>query len=200
MDIKFRIIILLGVLTLLTGCKDNLPGELAGLADQKSLDRYAALPADSDLLLCLQAESTLGKLPKLGPEGQQLGHFGPSTLVKVNREMVPALAEVEGLQSLVLWGDGQAAKKLDPQLRSTLLKEMAQPQWREKSYAIIGTFDKDSAGLKEALVAVGAQPRSVKAGLATFDATSEVIFDILAWDHLRQLKEPTLMRPTQSLK
>jgi len=192
---KSKMFLLLGLLILVAGCNDNLSGDLDGLADQKSMDRFAALPADADLLLCLQAESVLGKLPNLGSEGEQLGRFGPSTLVKVNRDMVPALTKVEGLKSMVLWGDGQAVSKLDPMLRNSLLGEMAQADWRETAHSVIGTFDEDSAGLKEALTAAGAHPRSVSGGIATFDATSEVIFDILAWDNLRQLKKPTLMRP-----
>lgn len=197
---KGKILLLTGLLVFLTGCNDKLPGDLAGLADQKSLDRFAALPGDSDLLLCLQAEKTLGKLPNLGPEGEQLGRFGPCTLLKVNRDIVPDLAKVEGLNSMVLWGDAQVVTKLDPMLRSTLLAEMAQPHWRESVHPIIGTFDDDSADLKTTLVAAGANVRSVTGGIATFDATSEVIFDILAWDNLRQLKKPTLLRPAQSLK
>ncbi len=200
MVFKSKTLLLLGLLVLLTGCNDNLSDELAGLADQKSLDRYAALPADAHLLLCLKAESVLGKLPNLDPDGQQLGRFGPCTLVSVSRDKLPALAEVEGLKSVILWGDATVVGKLDPMLRSTLLSEMAQPHWRETVQPVIGTFDEDSAGLKEALVAAGAHPRSVTAGIVTFDATCEVLFDILAWDNVRQLKQPTLMRPTQSLK
>jgi hypothetical protein len=202
MFFKSKMLLLPGLIflvTLLSGCNDKLPAELAGLADQKSLDRYAALPADSGLLLCLQSDGVLGKLPNLGPDGKQLGRFGPSTLVAVSRDLVPDLAEVDGLTGFVLWGDDQAAGKLDPMLRTALLGDMAQPNWREKEHAIIGTFD-DGAGLKEALVSAGAKPGSVNGGIVTFDATSEVIFDILAWDNLRQLEKPTLLHPTQSVK
>ncbi len=203
MVFKSKILLLLGsiiLMTMLSGCKDNLSGDLAGLADQQSLDRYATLPADSGLLLCLQSDGVLGKLPDLGPNGRQLGRFGPTTLVEVSRDLVPALAEVDGLKGLVLWGDDKAASKLDPLLRSIMLSEMAMPNWQATEHPVIGTFDDDGADLKQALTAAGAHPRSVNGGIATFAATSQVIFDILAWDNLRQLKKPTLLRPTQSLK
>ncbi len=196
MIFKSKTMILLALLLLLAGCNDDL----AGLADQKSLDRLASLPADSGLLLCLQADGALGKLPDLGPGGRQLGRFGPSTLVEVSRDAVPALAKIEGLKSMVLWGDENAAGKLDPMLKSELLGSMANPDWRLVQHRVIGTFDLESSNLKDALTAAGAQAGSVVDGIATFKASNEIIFDILAWENLRQLKKPTLMRPAQSLK
>ena len=200
MIFKWKVIILLSLAFLLTGCNDNLPEDLAGLADEQSLARYKNLPADSGLLLCLQSDGVLGKLPQLGAEGRQIGRFGPSSLVVVSREIIPALAEVEGLKKMVLWGDDKAAGKLDPMLKEDLLSSMASPQWREKEHRLIGSFDKDETGLKEALTAAGARVGSAAGGVATFTAHAEVIFDILAWDNLRQLKKPNFQRPAQSLK
>lgn len=200
MIFKSKILLLLSLALVLNGCNDKLPSDLAGLADQRSVERFQALPADSDLLLCLQADGVLGKLPHLGPDGRQVGRFGPSTLVVVSRDLVPKLTEVEGLKGIVLWGEGQAVRKLDPMLKSALLSEMAQPDWRLMEHRVIGTFEDGDQDLNEALVAAGARTRSAVSGIATFSATSEVIFDILAWDRLVQLKKPTLQYPTQSQK
>jgi len=197
MMLKIKILLLLSLVFLMTGCKDNLPRDLA---DERSLERYESLPVDSDLLLCLQSDGVLGKLPDLGSDGREMGRFGPSTLVVVSRDRVPALSEIEGLTGFVLWGDETAVEKLDPMLKSALLSAMALPGWRETKHRIIGTFDPESMDIEGALTAAGANPRSATGGIVTFSATCEVIFDILAWDNLRQLKQPTLMRPTQSLK
>lgn len=200
MIFKSQLIILSCLALLLSGCNDNLTDDLSGLADAQSLARYKTLPADSGLLLCLQSDGVLGKLPQLGAEGRQIGRFGPSTLVVVGREKVPALAEVKGLKAMVLWGDDKAAGKLDPMLKEDLLSSMATSDWREKEHRLIGSFDKDTVDLKEALTNAGARVSSAAGGVVTFRAPAEIIFDILAWDNLRQLKTPNFQRPTQSLK
>lgn len=200
MLLKSKILLLPILLVLLVGCNDSASDHLKRLADQKSLDRFDSLPPDSGLLLCLQSYDVLGELPDLGSEGREVGRFGPASLVIVSRNGVPALAKVNGLDGLVLWGDDKALDKIDPMLRSAMLSAMTMPTWRETEFSVIGTFADGGTGLKEALAAAGARPGSVNGGIATFDATSEVIFDILAWDNLRQLKKPSIQQPTQGLK
>jgi hypothetical protein len=196
MAFKSRLLILPAMLLLLTACNDKL----AGLADEKSQQRYDALPADSGLLLALQADGKLGDLPNLGEKGRQLGRTGSTALVEVSRDMLPALAEVEGVTGFVLWGDEKATGKLDPLLRDALLKGMAQPDWRATQHDLIGTFDDTGVDLEQSLVEAGAVPGSVSGGIVTFTATSEVIFDLLARDDLRQLKNPSLQHPMPGLK
>ncbi len=199
MKFKSGVLVLGALLVFLAACNDNLPTELAGLADQKSLDRLATLPGDADLLLALQSAGILGKLPHLGSQGRKLGHFGPTTLVEVSQDLVPELAKVEGLTGLVLWGDGRVVEKIDPPLRDAILGGMARSDWRETEYSVIGTFSHPGPDLKNSLAESGAIVGRVSGDVVTFRATSEVIFDLLARDDLSQLKKPNLQYPLQGL-
>ncbi len=196
---KIKILLLLAVLVVFNGCKDQLPTEMAGLADQQSLQRLATLPEDSGLLLSLHSDGVLGQLPNLGPDGRELGRFGPTKLALVSRERVPALAKVDGLTGLVLWGDEKAVTKIDPMLRNAILAGMAATDWRETKYSVIATFADGTTNLAQSLADAGAVTGSITGNTATFVATSEVIFDILGRNDLRQLKKPDLQRPAQGL-
>ncbi len=199
MQRKILIILLLALLAAMSGCKDQVPEELSGLADQQSLHRLILLPVDSNLLLSLHSDGVLGKLPDLGSEGKDLGRFGPVRLVLVNRSQVSALAQVESLTELVLWGDDQSLNKIDPLLRNEILKGLAQPQWRQQVYSVIGVFTEGNDELKQSLLDNGAEIGSVAGGVVTLKATSEVIFDILTRDDLRQLKKPMTQHSLQRL-
>ncbi len=199
MSSKAKILLLLGTVMVFHGCKDQLPAELTGLADQQSLQRLSALPEDSGLLLSLHSDGVLGKLPNLGPDGRELGRFGPTRLALVSRDMVPALAKVDGLTGLVLWGDDKVLTKIDPRLRNDILGGMASNHWQETQYSVIGTFDEGAANLNQSLTDSGAVIGSVNGNIVTFIATSQVIFDILARNDLRQLDKPDLQRPAQGL-
>jgi len=199
MNSKTKILLLLIVLVAFSGCKDQLPAELSGLAGEQSLQRLTVLPADSPLLLSLHSDGVLGKLPNLGPEGRDLGRFGPTKLVLVNREQVADMAKVDGVIELVLWGDDKALSRLDPMLRIEILNGMAAANWREKQYPVIGTFDQDVVNLGPSITDAGAAVGSVTGSIVTFEATCEVIFDILLRDDLSQLNKPALQQSLQGL-
>ena len=194
MNSKTPLLLLLAFLVVFTGCKDDLPAEFAGLAAESSLQRLAALPEDSALLLSLHSEGVLGKLPDLGAEGQDLGRFGPTKLILVSRNLVPDLAKVDGLTELVLWGDANAVTKMDPMLRLDLLNGMAAANWRDQQHSVIGTFDQDVVNLGPSISEAGASVGSVTGSIITFTATSEVIFDILLRDDLSQLNKSDLQQ------
>ena len=194
MNRKTQLLLLLATLIVFSGCKDELPAELSGLAAPSSLQRLVALPEDSALLLSLHSDGVLGKLPNLGSEGRDLGRFGPTKLILVNRNLLPDLAKVDGLTELVLWGDANTVTKMDPMLRLEILNGMAAANWRDQQYSAIGTFDQDVVNLGSSITEAGASVGSVTGSIITFTATSEVIFDILLRDDLSLLKKPDLQQ------
>ncbi len=189
------LIALLGLVLLLASCKEELPPQLAGLADEASLNRLAGLPEGSDLLVSLHSDGVLGKIPDLGPDSRELGRFGPTKLVLLPRNEMPVLAKTEGLTGLVLWGDETALQKMDPLLRNELLGGMASPDWENKTYSALAMSADGAEGLKDSLTVMGARVGSASSGVVTLTAGPQVIFDILAMDELKSLKRAGMLQP-----
>ena len=182
----------LALALVVTGCKDQLPAELTGLADENSVARLAVLPPDTNLLLSLHSSGVLGSIPDLGPGGRELGRFGPTALVLVNRARVAQLTKTPGLEHLVLWGDEKSLNRMGPMLRNDILSGMASDSWPEIEYAAVGEFVGTGPQLKQSLLDEGAEVGSSGGGVVTLTATCEVLFNILARDDLRQLKKSNL--------
>ncbi len=194
MNTKTKFLLLMVALVLVTGCRGSLSRQLKSLADEPSIQRLDLLPEDTDLLISLHSETVLGELPDLGDEGRELGRFGSAVLLEVKRSRVFDLLDISNLTEMVLWGDEQAITRLDPMLRNELLSSMALPYWREGRYDVIATFTLSDDEISSLLADTETTVGSVNAGVATFSAPAETLFDILAGSGLVQLKKPVLQR------
>jgi len=195
----FLAILALPVLLSLPACKAGKGLEkLTEVTDETSLERLAAMPADSKVLLSLQGHEAMEGVPDLGEEGRRLSSFGKAYLVEVPRALVLDLAETPGLKSIVVWGDAGIVQGLDTRLRLTMLSRVSGDELRQTPVTAVARFEGDGLDLRHSLEKMGARTRSVNAGVVTLDATVDVLFDILARSDLVSMAKPILQKPLKS--
>ena len=189
------------VLTSLLALGSCKPGdglkELARFTDEASLERLAEVPADSMVLLSVQGHDAMGDLPDLGEGGRRLSSFDKTYLVNVPRAVIPDLAAIPGLKAIVVWGSGDMVSRLGARLRLTMLTRVSGDQLRNTPLEVVARFSGDILDLRHKLEKLGANPRSVNAGVVTMDATVDVLFEILARPDLVSLTKPVLQKPLQ---
>jgi hypothetical protein len=199
MGVALALCLALLALTNLGGCK---PGEgldvLTEVTDEASLQRLAAVPADSMVLLSVQGHEAMGELPDLGEGGRRLSSFDKTYLVEVARPVILDLAATPGLKAIVVWGGSDLTTGLDSRLRLTMLSRVSGDELRDTPLAVVARFSGDGLDLRHSLEKLGANPRSVNAGVVTMDATVDVLFEILARPDLMSLSKPVLQKPLQS--
>lgn len=192
------LVLVLSCLLVFVGCK---PGEgldgLAKVTDEASLKRLATVPADSMVLLSIQGHEAMGDLPDLGEGGRRLSSFDQTYLVEVSHSMLLDLAATPGLKAIVVWGSGGLTSALDSRLRLTMLSRVSGDELRDTPLEVVARFSGDGLDLRHSLEKMGANPRSVNAGVVTMDATVDVLFEILARPDLVSLTKPVLQKPLQ---
>ncbi len=185
----------LGMLAL-TGCRDGDGLEnLARVTDRTSLERLAAMPEGALVALSLDGHQAMDGLPELGESGRRLSSFDHAFLVEVRREFLPELATTPGLKAIVVWGEADVARKLDPRLRLAMLSRLSGEELRATPLEVIARFAGDGLDLRHALEKAGADPRSVIAGVVTMSGTVDVLLEILAREDLVSMSKPVLQKP-----
>jgi hypothetical protein len=172
---------------------------LVALADEPSLARLEMVEAGQSVLLSLRGDGPFQPSELRNAGARSLGHTGNIALVAVAREDFASLANIKGLNEVVIWGDAGVVARLDPVLRQSIVSAMSDPEWRGRTISVIATFDKTTPDPGAELREMGVEPRSVGGGVATLDASVETLFELLQLPDLIELSEPTMQRPLGGL-
>ena len=179
---------------------DAVPG-LDKVADPGSLDRLTRITDGQPILLSLRTYTTDAPPPTLGAGSRELGRHETVRLLEIVPGDLTAAVSQPDLAELVVWGDGEATRRLEPRLRDFVLRTLASAEWREAHLSIIARFDPERAPtpdrLEAELTALGARPRSVVGGVVTLDTGLESLFAILDRSDLTDLSLPSMQQPMQ---
>lgn len=169
-------------------------GRMTAFLDGASQARLDAAVTPT-ILMSLKGLMPLESLPPLGEGGRVLGRAGTSVLLEVPRETLSRLADLDGVSHALVWGDANAAGRLDPGLRTRLLEAVDAPARATEPISMIATFRQDTGDLRERLEGLGAAPRTVAGTVVTLDAAPEAVFRILALPDLASLSKPRELYP-----
>ena len=195
----WRLFLALSCLLALASCKPGeIRDELAKFTDEASLARLEAVPSESRILLSVEGHEAMGELPDLGEGGRNLGSFDKTYLLEIPWVVIPDLTATPGLKSIVVWGSADYVTRMDARLRLTMLSRVSGDELRNSPMEVVARFNGDVLDLRHSLEKLGAEPRSVNAGVVTMDATVDVLFEILARPDLVSLAKPILQRPLRN--
>lgn len=184
--------LMVGVACLLVGCRG---GELNDRADRLSSERLDGLPAAATVLLSLHGGASPPPLPPLGEGGRTVSESGGAALVVAARGLVAGLARLEGVERIVVWGDGARAGRLESRLRDDILVRLDADR-DDETLPVIATFAGDAPDLIDELSALGARVGSRSGSIVTLEAAPQALLRVFARDDLVKLEKPELQRPS----
>ncbi len=179
-------------LLLLAGCAGR---SLEDVADESSLARFRALPADAEVLVSLHGEGLAEHFTGTRP----VGALGEARLVMAPHGALKTLSNLEGLQRVVVWGDDKALQRLDPLLRLEMLGAMDTAIRTGKTGAeirAVASFDEGARIQAAELQAMGLALGSHTGQVATVRGTCANLLDLAAHPQLVKLEKPALQFPT----
>jgi len=191
----------LAVLTVLplvlttSGCSGGR--SLDRLLDADSSARLHALDAGARVLASLHGEpSPHERLGLLADRSRVLNHTPGAVLVDVTRGELEQLARLRGLSAVVIWGDAAITTRLDPRLRLQMLETLDTGDGTgTAALPVIATFNGDAADHAAAITALGCRVRSTAGSVATLDAPVAAILRVAALPEVRELEQPSTLRP-----
>jgi|GEM_PF-1118574 len=172
------------------GCKDG--SDVMSLLDGPSRTRLAGISGNESLLFSVTAGHPITDLPPLGDNGKILGRSGNSVLLEMPRAALLRLEEVGGIKRATVWGDGEAARRIEPALRSRVLEALDADD--RTPIEFLATFREAVPDLRERIAAGGANPRTVAGKVATVTAAPDAIFELMALPDLVRLSRPRVLR------
>ncbi len=194
-DRNLRLLTIPLLATLAIGCGGGRSFDR--LLDAASAARLAALDGDARVLASLHgAPSPHDRLPRLAEGSRVLGRTDGGVLLDVTQAELQTLARLDGLTSVTVWGHAALVSRLESRLRFQMLQALdggAEP--RATALPVIATFGGEAALQADRIVASGGQVRSTVGSIATIDAPVDAILRIAALPDVRELEQPSTLRP-----
>ena len=155
--------------------------------DTGSRERLAEIGEDDEVLVSFHHERRAPDVARHAAAARPLGETDGASLWALPKSALVSMPVPDGLHTVRVWGDADAIRRLAPDLRNDLLERFARDRVAE-SIPLTATFDGDDPGRRDALVALGVQPRSVTGTVATLDADAERTLALLTLPSLLQLE------------